>query len=186
MAQNKIQFQKGIGIREFVDMYGTEEQCRTAPEKFRWPDGYFRKECGHASCCYIESRKVFQCNRCHCQTSVAGGTVFHSTNLPSTKWFPATVLLVRSRNGISSLEPKRQIGVSYPTAFKLGHKPMRAMAERDSRKSLSGPIEAGDAYLGGKGRGGKRGRGAKGQQPFLAAVEPALPENCNDELGVKC
>ena len=171
MAQNKIQFQKGIGIHEFIDMYGTEEQCRTALEKFRWPDGYFCKECGHASCCYIKSRKVFQCNRCHCQASVTSGTVFHSTNLPLTKWFLAMFLLVQSKNGISSLELKRQIGVSYPTAFKLRHKLMQAMSERDRKKSLSGLIQADDAYLGGKGRGGKRGRGAKRKQPFLAAVE---------------
>ena len=174
IAQNRIQCQKGSSIHEFFHMYGTEDKCRRSPEKFRRSDGFVCRSCGHESYCYLRTRKLYQCSRCRSQTSVTCDTAFHSANLPSTKWFPAMFLPVRSKNGISSLEPKRQIGVSYPTAFKLKHKPMRTMMERDRRKSLSGPVEADDAYLGGKRRSGKRGRGAGSRQLSVAAVEVDL------------
>lgn len=171
MAQNQVQFQKGLSILEFFQSYGNEEQCRATLEKIHWPNGYVCQECEHSSYCYLKSRKVYQCHRCHSQTSITSGTVFHSTKLPLTKWFLAMYLLSQSKNGISALELKRQIGVSYPTAFRLKHKLMQVMMERDRQKPLSGLIQADDAYLGGKRSGGKRGRGTKNKQPFLAAVK---------------
>src|SRR5215831_13110293 len=76
-----------------------------------------------------------------------------------------------TKQGISSIELGRRLGVSQTTAWKVKHKLKQVMIERDATKKLTGRIEIDDAYLGGEHSGGKRGRGAAGKTPFLAAVE---------------
>ena len=65
----------------------------------------------------------------------------------------------------------RQLGVSYNTAWSLKHKLMQVMKERDESGRLGHIVQVDDAYLGGETRGGKRGRGAEGKTPFVAAVQ---------------
>lgn len=169
MSKNKIQFQKGMSLLNFQEIYGTEAQCYAALYKLRWPNG-FECVCGSKKYCRLSRNKLFQCNKCQRQTSVTSGTIFHSTNLPLTKWFLALYLMTQSKTGISQLELGRQIGVSVNTAAKLYHKIAQTMLERDSSKPLSGDIEIDDAYWGGK-KKGKRGRGSPNKIPFVAAVE---------------
>lgn len=171
MAQNNIQFQKGVSLLDFIKDYGTDKQCELSLAKLRWPNGFQCESCDHKTFCYIESRKLFQCTRCKHQTSVTRDTVFHSTKLPLTKWFLAIFLISQSKNGISALTLKRHIGVSYKTAWSVKHKLMQVMVERDTRYKLSGLVVADDAYLGGQLKKGKRGRGSENKQPFIAAVE---------------
>jgi ribosomal protein L37AE/L43A len=135
MAENKIQFQKGLSVSEFMQRYGTDEQCHKALEKMKWPHGYECENCGHKSFSYIKSRKLFQCNRCKHQTTVIRKTVFHSTNLPLTTWFLAMYFITQCKNGISSMELMKHLGVSYKTAWKMRHKLMQVMVEQDVKKN---------------------------------------------------
>jgi hypothetical protein len=114
---------------------------------------------------------VFQCNACRRQTSPIAGTVFASTHLPLRSWFRAMYHLTQSKQGISSIELGRRLGVTQTTAWKVRHKIAQVMMERDASKQLGGRVELDDAYLGGERTGGKRGRGAPGKTPFVAAVE---------------
>src|ERR1700692_4794641 len=79
--------------------------------------------------------------------------------------------LTQSKGGISSIELGRRLGVTQTTSWKIKHKLMQVMRARDATKPLSGRIEIDDAYVGGERSGGKRGRGAPGKTPFVAAVE---------------
>ena len=80
--------------------------------------------------------------------------------------------LTQSKGGISSIELGRRLGVKQATAWLVKHKLMRAMAGREAKKpKLQGRVEIDDAYLGGERSGGKRGRGAAGKTPIVAAVE---------------
>ena len=98
--------------------------------------------------------------------------MFQDTKLPLTAWFAAIYHLTQSKNGISSIELARRLGVRQPTAWLVKHKLMRAMAAREAEKpKLAGRVEIDDAYLGGERPGGKRGRGAAGKTPIVAAVE---------------
>jgi hypothetical protein len=123
----------------------------------------------------VRSRGLFQCNACHRQTSPIAGTIFASTHLPLGVWFRAMDHLTQSKQGISSIELGRRLGVTQTTAWKIKHKLAQAMMERDAAKPLNDRVELGDAYLGGERSGGKRGRGAPGKTPFVAAVE-TIPE----------
>ena len=81
-------------------------------------------------------------------------------------------LLTQSKNGTSALSLKRQPGISYNAAWRMKHKVLQVMKERDDSQPLSGHIQIDDVYWGGEHhQGGKRGRGASGKTPFVAAVQ---------------
>ncbi len=82
--------------------------------------------------------------------------------------------LTQGKSGISSIALSCHTGVSQNTAWSVKHKLMQVMLEREEKKQLSGRIEVDDAYWGGEGSGGKRGRGAPAKTPFLAAVETTM------------
>lgn len=171
MPRNKIQFQKGMSEAEFDHLYGAEERCWAYLVAWRWPKGFECPKCGGHSYCIVGKRKLFQCAACHTQTSVTAGTIFDSTKLPLKTWFRAMYHLTQTKGGISSVELARRLGVTQTTAWKLAHKFMQVMLEREQRQPLRGRVEMDDAYIGGKRTGGKRGRGAPGKAPFIAAVE---------------
>lgn len=189
MARNAVQLQKGLSEAEFDRLYGTEEQCRAAVIAARWPDGFSCPVCGGASYSVVKTRGLFQCTTCRRQTSPIAGTMFASTKLALRTWFRAMYHLTQSKQGISSIELGRRLGVRQTTAWMLKHKIQQAMMERDGRKRLKGRVEIDDAVLGGERSGGKRGRswrrllrsegslegqrrgGAPGKTPFVAAVE---------------
>lgn len=170
MAKNTIQFQKGLSLTDFLSKYGTDEKCRQSLIDMRWPFGFICPECRHTCCCEIRTRKLYQCKRCHHQTSVTSGTLFDNTKLPLNIWFLAIYLVTQSKDGISSLNLSRTIGVSANAALRMKHKLQHVMKSQDEATPLSGFIQIDDSYLGGKNRGGKRGRGASGKTPFIAAV----------------
>jgi len=156
----------------FRERFGTEEACRRALFEMRWPEGLTCPACGGRGFCELKGRKLFQCGRCKRQVRLTAGTVFQDTKLPLTTWFAAIYHLAQGKNGISSVELGRRLGVKQGTAWLMKHKLMRAMAGREAAGSkLSGRVEIDDAYLGGERPGGKRGRGAPGKTPVVAAVE---------------
>ncbi len=171
MARNKVQFQKGISLNTFLQQYGTEDQCFDALYQWRWPDVFQCPHCGHNRYCQLSNHKLQQCNRCHHQTSITAGAIFESTKLPLTIWFLAIYLITQSKKGISAMQLHRQLGISYNAVWRLKHKLMQVMLERNQEHKLSGFIELDDAYLGGEHTGCKPGCGAADKTPFVAAVE---------------
>ena len=161
---------RGLSDEAFGEAFGTEEQCRAALVRLRWPVGFVCPCCGHREHCVLAGRGLYQCNRCKKQTSPTAGTIFHATKLPLTLWFAAIDLIVTAKNGISSVELGRRLGVKQPPAWAVKHKIMAVMARREGETALTGRVEMDDAYLGGVRSGGKRGRGAAGKTPFVAAV----------------
>src|ERR1700745_3791165 len=143
MARNKVQFQKGLSEAQFAVLYGTEDQCREAVMRWRWPSGFVCPVCAGEHHSFLKTRALYQCTACRRQT----------------------------KGGISSIELGRRLGVTQTTAWKIKHKLMQAMMERDATKRLTGRIEIDDAYLGGERNGDKRGRGSPGKTPIVAAVE---------------
>jgi len=174
MARNVVQFQKGLSEPSepaFEQQYGTEEQCRAVVIASRWPNGFDCPVCGCRQHSLVTTRDLYQCTRCRRQTSPIAGTIFAATHLSLRLWFRAIYHLTQTKQGISSIELSRRLGVTQTTAWKIKHKLKQVMLERDASKRLAGRIEIDDAYLGGERHGGKRGRGAPGKTPFVAAVE---------------
>jgi len=161
-----------MSLSTFIERYGTEAQCEAALEHARWPSGFVCPHCGDRehSTFLVDERKYWQCSECHTQTTLRSGTVFHASKVPLTKWFQAMYLMTQNKNNLSALSLKRHIGVSYRTAWRIKHKLLETMAERESHRVLNGVVVADDANLGGV-RTGKPGRGSENKAWFVAAVE---------------
>ena len=175
MSMNAIQFQRGLSLPQFQARYGSEPQCEQALIAARWPHGW---QCAHCGCKRFfltrngSGRQLWECFVCGYQSSSIVGTVMEHTHLPLRLWFLAMYLLTQHKSGLSALALKRQLGVSYKTAWLLKHKLMQAMSQRDARYRLSGRVEIDDAYLGGE-RAGHiyGGRKPANKSAFVAAVQ---------------
>jgi len=172
MSINRIQFQTGLSMPEFLEQFGTEAQYEAALEQSRWPQGFVCPCCSETGCSVfiVGAHKMFQCKACRHQTSLTAGTLFQSTKLPLATWFLAIYLVSQAKTGLSALALKRYLGVRYPTAWLIQHKLMQSMCERETKYTLSGQVQVDDAYLGGERSGGKAGRGSENKVPFVAAV----------------
>lgn len=173
MGINKIQFQKGLSMAEFMERYGTEEKCQATLADSRWPSGFVCPECSGTRHSTFERKglRYWQCSTCREQTTAICGTIFQATKLPLTRWFLAMHLLSQSKNSVSALELKRHLGVRYKTAWLMKHKLMQVMSVREESRQLDGRVEIDDAYLGGELPGGKSGRGSENKVSFIAAVQ---------------
>ncbi|WAH66483.1 IS1595 family transposase [Xanthomonas hortorum] len=173
MAMNRVQFQAGLSLPAFLKRYGCEAKCEQALEAARWPQGFVCPQCAGTAHCRFERKACayWQCSACRHQTSLRSGTIMDNSKLPLTTWLLAIYLLGQSKTNLSALELMRHLGVSYPAAWRMKHKLMQAMNEREAGRTLGGVVQVDDAYLGGKRNGGKAGRGSENKRPFVIAVE---------------
>lgn len=172
MAMNMVQFQAGLSMPEFLDQFGTEAKCRRALFRSRWPKGYRCPQCSRRAHSRFrrDCQIYYQCKACRHQTTLLSGTLFEATKLPLRTWFLAIHLLTATKTNMAALEMKRHLGVCNRTAWRLKHKVMQAMTEREESRQLSGFVQIDDAYLGGERNGGKPGRGSENKQAFVIAV----------------
>ena len=172
MAMNRMQFQHGQSLVEFIRRFGSEQACEAALFAARWPRGFVCPACHSRrhSTFRRGNARLWQCSDCRKQTSLRAGTVFENSKLPLNIWFLGIYLHTQSKTNMAGLELMRHLGVCYRTAWRMKHKLMEAMAKRESHRRLYGVIELDDAYLGGRRRGGKAGRGSENKRPFVAAV----------------
>src|SRR5271154_3685857 len=136
MPRNRVQHQKGLSDDGFEQRYPDEEACRKAWFAWRWPEGFKCPRCASTKYGEIQGRQLLQCQRCRYQTSLIAGTVLQGTKLPMRVWFRAMHLLGQGKKGISNIELGRRLGISTNAAWRLQHKLMQAMLERDRRYKL--------------------------------------------------
>lgn len=170
MPRNKIQRQKGLSLHKFLKTYGREQDCRNYLSKVRWPQGYRCPKCDCSHYYTVTTRNLFQCTNCKHQYSLISGTIFESSKLPLTTWFLAIYFITQSKDGLSGLHLRRLLGISVNAAFRMKQKIQHVMKSADDTLLLKNLVELDDVYWGGKKKDGKRGRGATGKTPFLAAV----------------
>lgn len=173
MPMNGVQFQPGLSMFEFLERYGTEAQCEDALAASRWPNGWSCPRCGGSQAyAFRRGRQPYQeCVGCRYQCSLIAGTMLEGSKLPLRVWFLAMQLISQAKNNVAALELRRQLGVSYPTAWLMKHKLMESMRLREQDRQLSGRVEVDDAYLGGERSGGKPGRGSENKVPFVIALQ---------------
>lgn len=145
-------------MNEFIHRYRTEAKCYRALYKWRWPQGFRCPACaGRARSRFKRGQTIYyQCRACRHQTTLTAGTLFEGTKLPLRTWMLAMHLLTSTKTNQAALE-MRHLGVNYKTAWRVKHKIMQAMAEREEAKKLEGFVQLDDAYLGGERNGGKPG-----------------------------
>ena len=137
--------------------YGAEVTCPKCAK-----DGKFHR---------VKARQVYECAWCGHQISPMAGTPFERSRTPLQKWFYAIYLFTTTRHGVAAKELQRQLGVTYKTAWRMGHQIRKHMARVDGEWPLDGDIEADETYVGGKRSGGKRGRGAPNKTVVFGMAE---------------
>jgi transposase-like protein len=137
---------------DVITLFATDEKCRELLVRLRWPNGVECPRCKMTAVELETAKQLFYCKDCDYQFTVTAGTVFNDSHLPLQKWFLATLLLCESRKGHSANQMKRELGVSYKTAWYLCHRIRAAMKELD-QPLLDGTIEMDETYVGGRKRG---------------------------------
>ena len=153
-----------MNLVRLVQLYHSEDACREYLEHLRWPNGLACLRCGSTSISRISTRNQLDCNDCRYRFSVTTGSIFHDTHLPIWKWFLATYTMIESKKGVSANQLKRELSVSYKTAWYLCHRIRAAMQEAYPTK-LKGIIEFDETFVGGKVEG--KGRGYKGNKAVV-------------------
>jgi transposase-like protein len=119
----------------------------------RWPNGVACPRCGSDKVHFIDSRLIWRCNGCKRQFSVKVGTIFEDSPISFTKWLPAMWLIANAKNGISSYELHRALGVTQKTAWFMLHR-IRLSMQEGTLEKLGGkggkPVEADETFIGGK------------------------------------
>ena len=154
---------------DVITHFDTDERCRELLVRLRWPNGTECPRCKMPAVELATTKQLFYCKGCDYQFTVTSGTVFNDSHLPLQKWFLATLLLCESRKGHSANQMKRELGVSYKTAWYLCHRIRYAMTE--VHKMLDGTIEIDETYIGGKRRGMMGGTAKKSKEVVIGIVQ---------------
>ena len=163
---------KAPTVHEFFQRFPDDDSCLDHLMKVRYGESLYCPGCGcHGKFHRLHKRPVYSCQWCGHQISPMEGTPFERTHTPLTKWFYALYLFTTSRHGVPAKELQRQLGVTYKTAWRMGHQIRKHMAETDGDSGLSGHVEVDETYIGGRRRGGKRGRGAPGKTTVFGMLE---------------
>ena len=140
------------GLIEATRFFHDEKTCHEFLTEMRWPNGVECPRCGSKNISkLIESRRIWTCKGCKKQFSAKVGTIFEDSPLSLTKWLPATWLIVNAKNGISSCELSRALGVTQKTAWFVLHR-IRLAMQNGSKFMMSGVVEADESYIGAKAR----------------------------------
>ena len=117
--------------------------------------------------------RAYVCQHCKAQIHPTAGTFMHRSRTSLHKWFRAMHMFTTSRHGVAAAELKRELDITYKTAWRMAHEIRKHMAEVDGEWPLDGDIEADETYVGGRTSGGKRGRGAPNKTVVFGMIERA-------------
>lgn len=154
-------------LLEAIRYFGDADRAHEFMLKIRFPNGVAcpRMGCGNADVQFIATRKIWRCKECKRQFSVKVGTIFEDSPIGLDKWLPTVWLLASNKNGISSLELHRALGVTQKTAWFMLHRVRLAM-QTGTFEKLAGKVEVDETYVGGRVRHSKPGpTGKKSKGP---------------------
>ncbi len=142
-------------LQEAIIYFASPENCMRYLTERRWPNGVSCPTCGRADVSWLEKQNKWQCKSAHPkrQFSVKVGTIFEDSALGLEKWLPAVWLIANAKNGISSYELSRSLGVTQKTAWFMLHRIREALKSGSILKTGGhgrGPVEIDETFVGGK------------------------------------
>jgi transposase-like protein len=166
-------------LQEAIRYFSNEETCVQFVAAMRWTDGVTCPKCQSKNIAFVKSRAVWQCKGCRKQFSVKAGTIFEDSPIKLSQWLCAMWLIVNAKNGISSYEVARSLGVTQKTAWFMMHRIRLALQKGSIERKLSGEVEADETYIGGKARNmhkDKQRKVLKAEGSFRKAVVMGMLE----------
>jgi transposase-like protein len=141
-------------LLEAIQYFSDEQVCIDAVAEMRWPHGVHCPECAADQPYYIKTQKRWKCRECRIQFSVKRDTVFEDSPISLTKWLPALWLLVSCKNGVSSHELSRALGVTQKTAWFMLQRLRLVLKHLNIGTKLGsangGEVEVDESFVGGK------------------------------------
>lgn len=144
---------KPVTLQQAIVYFGDAERAFEYAKFLRWPDDKVTcPRCGSDSNSFVKTRKLWFCNGCKKQFTVKVGTIFEDSPIGLDKWMTAVWMICSCKNGISSYELHRSLGVTQKTAWFMLHRIREAMKSGSFAKmgSEGGPVEVDEAYIGGQ------------------------------------
>jgi transposase-like protein len=153
-------------LLDAIKFFADYENCRKFMVAIRWADGLVRcPACGSTNVIYMEKSKLYNCRTKHPKQkfSLKVGTIFEDSPIGLEKWLPASWLLSNCKNGISSYELARALGVTQKSAWHMLHRLREAMSDETGKLGSSGtPVEVDETFVGGKVRNMHKSKRVKG------------------------
>jgi transposase-like protein len=177
-------------LQEAIVYFADPQNCLDYLAKKRWPNGVVVcPTCGSSSVSFLAKQMRWQCSSHHPQRqfSIKVGTIFEDSPLGLDKWLPAMWLITNAKNGISSWEIHRALGVGQKTAWFMLHR-IRLSHQPKQGNKLSGQIEADETFIGGKARNmhaGVRARRVTGTGGKDKTAVMGILERGNKTVGSK-
>jgi transposase-like protein len=139
-------------LTEAVVYFADPDRALAFVAQLRWPNGAVCAHCGEGAPMFLATRRIWKCRVCRKQFSVKLGTIFEDSPLGLDKWLPALWMLANCKNGISSYELHRALGVTQKTAWFMLHRIRLAMQTESFEKlgGEGGEVEADETFIGGK------------------------------------
>src|SRR3989454_4211581 len=140
-------------LQEAILYFSDPDRCLDYLVARRWPNGVACPVCGRRDAKFLANQCKWQCKSVHHhrQFSVKVGTIFEDSPIPLQKWLPALWVIVNCKNGISSYEVGRDLGVTQKTAWFMMHR-IRLALQDGSTAKLGGEVEVDETFIGGKAR----------------------------------
>jgi transposase-like protein len=165
---------KPITIQQFMAMFPNDDACLAHLFKLRYGADFECPRCGMEGKWHkLSKMPAYSCQACGDHIHPMSGTFFYRSHTPLQKWFYAMYLFTTTRHGVPAKELQRQLGVSYETAWRMGHEIRKYIGKIDGDPPIGGRgahVEIDETMISGK-RPGKRGRGAAGKTTVLGMLE---------------
>ena len=139
-------------LREAVVYFSDLDVATAFVRDIRWPNGVECPTCGSKQVSYLSTRRLWKCKTKHPkqQFTVKVGTIFEDSPIGLDKWLPAVWLVTGCKNGISSYELSRDLGVTQKSAWFMLHRVRFAMRSGSFDPKLTNEVEADETFVGGK------------------------------------
>jgi transposase-like protein len=170
-------------LQEAIVYFSKPENCREYLVARRWPNGVTCPRCGSTNVLFLEKYNRWHCREKHSapQFTLKTGTIFEDSPIGLDKWLTAMWQIVNCKNGISSYEVHRAIGITQKSAWFMDHRIRLALGMGHSEEKMSGKVEVDETFIGGKARNmhkSKRdrmitGRGTKGKTVVMGFLQRA-------------
>src|SRR6266536_2536295 len=136
---------------EAIRYFSDQDVCVEFVVRLRWPDGPVCPRCGGMEHSYLTTRRLWKCKSCKRQFSVKVGSIFEDSPIGLDKWLAAMWMIANSKNGVSSHEMARSLGITQKSAWFLLHR-IRLAMQTGTLQKLDGEIEVDETFIGGKAR----------------------------------
>jgi transposase-like protein len=140
-------------LQEAIKFFADPETCVTFMAQLRWPEGVTCPDCNGKAVSYLSTRRMWKCmnKACHKQFSVKRGTIMEDSAIGLDKWLAAIWLIANAKNGISSYEIMRALGITQKSAWFLLHR-IRLAMQTGTFEKMSGTVEVDETFTGGLSR----------------------------------